>query len=749
MAVKETSSQEIQFYFIQGIEDSNLIMHQNIEEIIVQCSSYLPDGGDGLLKEVLDYSRAIRENLGDESEVLTFEQSCEMVRTLCELKMDMTAIAAGMLHDLYVSETIRKDICRKFNGSIGELIEGYAEVDTISKQTKRFETEDEYIHMILSVAHDLNVVLLLIANREYLLNSDTVLSRPERRTLADKILKLYAPLAHRLGLGYHKSKMEDKAYEVLHPVRYRELSGKLNERRFERERYLERLILKLKLELQKFGIRPELSGRTKNLVSVYRKMRRTKRPFEQIYDLLAVRAIVDTIPDCYKILAVVQQMFTPVMEEFDDYIQMPKINGYQSIHVLLSDRDNIQFELQIRTKEMHQTAEFGVAAHWKYKEGNRTSDMDSYFSFLRQASSDNGGELSNTPVENFFNLKLLQNDIFVLTPHGDLKKLPKGSTPIDFAFAVHREIGIKCNGAKVNGQIVPFNHELKNGDRVEVLTANKTMVNQDWVKYAKSNKALVEIRRHHRKEMRNHSIKLGEEILPRTFRKFKLPWTHENLELLALEAKVKSVEELYVAVGSGKISAQSLVHKFVEVEEEPVEETVEEKVVRKPSPKGIKVGGIDNLMVNFGKCCLPVPGDPIVGYITRGKGVTVHRAICKNIRQLKMEPEREIHVEWESIIDMKFAAGLKARITKADNFIKEITPVFGSRKVSLVNYKFVHSGGAIFCMIVVEIPNLKELNNVKKSLGRLRTVKNVIRMQYSEFKSLLTSAPVSLSKMIK
>ncbi|MCP4723962.1 MAG: bifunctional (p)ppGpp synthetase/guanosine-3',5'-bis(diphosphate) 3'-pyrophosphohydrolase, partial [bacterium] len=675
---------------------------------------------------------------------------CEMVGTLCELKMDKNAIAAGVLHDLYISDTVRKDIGRKFNGIVGELIEGYAEVDTISKQTKRFETEDEYIHMILSVAHDLNVVLLLIANRNYLLNSDTILSRPERRSLANKILKLYAPLAHRLGLGFHKAKMEDKAYEILHPVRYRELSGKLDERRFERERYLKRLLLRLKIELEKFGLKPELSGRTKNLVSVYRKMRRTHKPFQEIYDLLAVRAIVDTVPDCYKILAVVQQMYTPVMEEFDDYIQTPKINGYQSIHVLLADMDNIQFELQIRTIDMHQTAEFGVAAHWKYKEGNRKSDMDSYFSFLRKASSENGGELSKTPVENFFNLKLLQNDIFVLTPHGDLKKLPNGSTPIDFAFAVHRDVGLKCNGAKVNGQIVPFNHELKNGDRVEVLTANKSMVNQDWIKYAKSNKALVEIRRHHRKEMRNHSIKLGEEILPRIFRKYKLPWTNENLELLAEEAKQKSVEELYVAVGSGKISAQTLVHKFVEVEEEAEEEkTIEEKVVKKPSPKGIKVGGIDNLMVNFGKCCLPVPGDPIVGYITRGKGVTVHRAICRNIRQLKQEPEREIDVEWESAIDMKFAAGLKALITKTDNFIKEITPVFGSRNVTLVNYKFIGSGGVTHCMMVVEIPNLKELNNVKGSLGRLKTVKNVVRMQYSEFKSLLTSAPVSLGKIFK
>ncbi|MFC1564515.1 RelA/SpoT family protein [candidate division KSB1 bacterium] len=722
-------------------------MNQLVDNIIEYCDSYLPGGSDGVLKDVLDLSAEVREKLQNEKSVFTFEQSCEMVKTLCDMRMDKNAIAAGVLHDLYESDKVMKEIASKFNGSISDMISGYAEVDRISKQTTSFETEDEYIHMILTVAQDLNVVLLLIANRYFLLNNETALTRPERRSLANKILKLYAPLAHRLGLGFYKSKMEDKAFEILHPVRYRELSGRLNERRFERERYLNRLILKLQIELEKLDIQPELSGRTKNLVSVYRKMKRTQRPFERIYDLMAVRAIVDTIPECYKILAVVQQLYTPVMEEFDDYIQMPKINGYQSIHVLLSDRENIQFELQIRTKDMHMTAEFGVAAHWRYKEGSRKSEVDSYFSFLRQATSENGGELSKTPVQNFFNLKLLQNDIFVLTPMGDLKRLPNGSTPIDFAFSVHREVGLKCNGAKVNGQIVPFNHKLKNGDRVEILTANKPTVNQDWIKYAKSSKALVEIRRHHRKEMRNHSIKLGEEILPRMFRKYKLPWTNENLELLALEANVKSVEELFVIIGSGKISAQSLIQKYVEGDSKEEEKPAEEKAVKKPSPKGIKVGGIDNLMVNFGKCCLPVPGDPILGYITRGKGVTVHRAICKNIHQLKLEPEREIYVEWESSIDMKFAAGLKAIITKPDTFIKEITPVFGAKKATLINYKFVYTGGITYCMIVVEIPNLRELNSVKKSLGRLKTVKSVTRMQYSEFKSLITSGPVSLGKV--
>ncbi|MFC1513904.1 RelA/SpoT family protein, partial [candidate division KSB1 bacterium] len=498
---------------------------------------------------------------------------------------------------------------------------------------------------------------------------------------------------------------------------------------------------------EKHDIIADISARIKQIISIYRKMQKTDRKFNEIHDILAVRVIVDTIPDCYKVLALAQQLYNPIQKEYDDYIQKPKTNGYQSLHILLEDKNKNKFELQVRTSEMHKTAEMGVAAHWKYKEGGTVSSTDDFFKWFREHSTNNRNGKGQKEFDNFFRFSKLKNDIYVLTPKGDLKRLSKGSTPIDFAFSIHKDIGFRCNGAKVNGQIVSFNRELHNGDVIEIMTSKQPVVNSDWTKYAKSPRALSEIRRWLRKQLRLHSIKLGEEILAKAFRRNKIPLTNDNILSAAKDFQFEDIKDLYASIGAGNISPISVTQKFSDntdkIDDDQKEATKEIKADHSMT-KSIKVGGIDNLMLNFGKCCLPIPGDPIVGYITRGKGVTIHRITCRNSKQILKEPEREIQVDWEHQPDKLYAAGLRVLLQKSGNFIKELTPLLGKKTSRLLTYQLYSRGEQDYCTMVVEVPDIKHLNDFIASVRNLKSVKIVTRLVYSDFKKLLKAAPVSL-----
>lgn len=712
--------------------------------------SKLPAKDRDVIQSAQEFSERIRGNLADNTQILTFEETLSAVQILIELRMDNVSIAVGFLHDLYRFPDVMKKIKRKFGNEIHDLVKEYGNVSLLAKKAKKGESEDNYIRMALAIAHDFRVILMMLVNRYLRILNYHKRQQEEMMKQAERVLAFYAPLADRLGLSKYKILMEDKAFEILHPDIYTDISAKVSDKRYEFDRYLKQVGLKLKYELKKHGISPGISGRTKHIMSIHRKMQRTGRTFDQIYDIMAVRAIVKTIPQCYKVLAIVQQLYKPILEEFDDYIQRPKINGYQSLHLLLEDKDNSKFELQIRTKEMHRTAEIGIAAHWNYKAGSKKSTADAFFRWFQEHATDDGMGFGNKAFERFFHLSELKDDIFVLTPQGDLIKLVRGSTPIDFAFAIHKEVGLHCNGAKVNGKIVPFNRELSNGDIVEVMTSNQPTVNTDWAKYARTTRALTEIRRWLRKKMRMQSIKLGEEILARAFRRYKISMTNEALNNACDELHYNTIEDLFAAVGSGRLSAQVVVQKLIDVESGKKEEKFDEESQipelqpERSPPTSMKVGGMDNLIVNFGKCCLPIPGDPIVGYITRGKGVTVHRTTCKSIRQLRLEPEREISVEWEQESDKLFAAGLKVVHTHSENFIKDITPIFGNRNIKLTNYQIKQAGGHDFCILVVEIPNTEELHRVIQKINSMKSVKSVSRLQYSEFKSLIRSTPVLL-----
>jgi len=702
-----------------------------------------------VIAEVSQVSRRFHGDLADDPHVLTFDQSLKIAHILDDLNLDQTAVVAGLVHDLYGHAEAMQEIKERFGGGIHRLAQDYGALNDLVHQTQVDGNEDAFIAMVFSVAEDLRAVFLFIVNRYFKIMNLDELPGIDRTMLAKKALSWYAPLMHRLGLGRFKSDIENIAFKIHNPDVYAGLAAKLSKRRLRREQVLRQILTRLRDQFAQSGVSPQLEGRTKALLSIYRKMQRTGRRFSQIYDIIAVRAIVNAVPDCYKVLAAALQSYRSIPEEFDDYVQQPKPNGYRSIHALLEDDEGVHFELQIRTAEMHRTAEYGVAAHWKYKEEKKAKEMDVYFKWLREHIDFQGEIGGEAPVTRFFNLDELTTDIFVITPKGDLKRLPRGATPIDFAFSVHRDVGLRCSGAKVNGQIVPFHKELKNGDRVEVLTANRPMVTPSWLTYAHSARARTEIRRWLRKRMREQNMKFGEEILIRGFRKHKIPWRHATLKKLCSEFGLAAVENLYTGVGTGKIGIQSIVQRL-DAGGAPRKDAVDEpdagQIEKRISPEGITVGGMDNLVVHFGKCCMPIPGDPVVGYITRGKGVTVHRITCRNIRQLKLEPEREIEVAWAEKSEQRFFAGIKLLLSKSDDIIKEISPKFGSRKMYLHNYKLYQSGGKEYCTLVVEVGSTGELASIMKALSGMKTVKSVTRLQFWEYNSLVRAAPVALGE---
>ncbi len=696
---------------------------------------------------VLTYSESVRILHRNDNTVLTTGQIDQFVSILNELHLDNAAIAAGLLHDLHKFPKLMKAIKKNYDDEIYNLVSEYGRVSILARQAKENETEDNYIRLVFSTANDFRVIMMLIANRYVRILNYGLLPEKEQIVQAERVIAFYAPLAHRLGFFKFKTAMEDIAFKILYPDLYDELTEQVSDRRDQLDKYLEKAVAQIGHELERHDIKADLSSRTKNVMSVYRKMTLTGRPFQKIYDLLAIRAIVQSVSDCYKVLAVGQQLYKPILEEFDDYIQRPKANGYRSLHVLLEDSGKRKFELQIRTEEMHKTSEMGIAAHWNYKEGNVQSTADAIFQMFREQATDPEHGIDSKAFSKFYQFHEIKSEIFVFTPKGDLKRLPRGSTPIDFAFAVHKDIGIRCSGAKVNGHIVSFNTELQNGDSVEVMTAHKPVVNSDWSNYAHTQKAKSEIRRWFRDQMRLHSIKLGEEILARTFRKKKISEKHDSLAKMCKSLNFVTVDDLYNAVGSGNVSVHSALQKLIDNRQKSGngKSTIEEKVSSKRKhSKGLKVGGVDSLMINFGKCCMPLPGDPILGYITRGKGVTVHRMTCKNIRQLHLEPEREITVDWELEADKLFPAGLKVSLTRSDSFIKNITPIFGNRSINLLNYQLFRESGYDYCILVVEIPHVDDLQGVIKKLNNKKAVSNVIRLNYSEYKQLLRSAPIVL-----
>ncbi len=599
----------------------------------------------------------------------------QVAAILTDLRMDAATIAAGLLHDV-VEDTraTQEEIQTHFGGEIAALVDGVTKLSRIPFSTREEAQAENIRKMVLAMSKDIRVILVKLADRLHNMRTLEPLPEEKRRLIAKETLDIYAPLAHRLGIYWIKAELEDLALRYLDAEAYKDLAARIARKRQEREGDINEVIGVLEKKLAEVDIKAQITGRPKHFYSIYKKMRDQKKDFDEIYDLTAVRVITDSLKDCYGTLGVIHTLWKPISHRFKDFIAVPKSNGYQSLHTTVIGPKGDPVEIQIRTWEMHRVAEEGIAAHWKYKEGRSSLDpADQSFVWLRQLMEWQRELKDSKEFLQTLKVDLFPDEVYVFTPRGDVKPLPKGATPVDFAFAVHTDVGYRCVGAKVNGRLVPLRTELQNGDIVEILTSPSHTPSRDWLKIVKTPRARSKIRQWIKNEERARSVSLGKDMLEKEIRRLgKSPAQLLKPEALAPvlgRYGLGSEEEFFAAVGYGKVSPHQAVARLLPPEEvqalAEAEEAREKKAERKPArargaEEGVRIRGIDDILVRFSKCCSPVPGDEIIGFITRGRGVSIHTLDCPNAVSLMADPERQIAVHWDG--QRKGAHQVKIRV---------------------------------------------------------------------------------------
>ncbi|MDD5765013.1 MAG: bifunctional (p)ppGpp synthetase/guanosine-3',5'-bis(diphosphate) 3'-pyrophosphohydrolase [Candidatus Marinimicrobia bacterium] len=661
-----------------------------------------------------------------------FEHPYATAKILSDLGMDPITIAGGLLHDVIEDTGIRyEDVEDKFGADVAKLVEGVTKISGITFRNRQEEQADNFRKMLLSVAEDIRVLIIKLADRLH--NMQTLESLPpiKQRRIAIETRDVYAPLAHRLGMFKIKSDMEDLVLKTLDPDAFKFLQKKIKDKKSEREKYLQAFIEPLQKALADQPFKARIFGRSKNFYSIYKKMKLRNKPFEEIYDLLALRVIVDTKENCYTVLGIVHELFNPIMDRFKDYIASHKANYYQSIHTTVYGPGGRLVEIQIRTEEMDEIAEEGIAAHWRYKEGRKKPDeVDNYVKWLRDLIEVLKTE-SAGPKDFMDTLKidLFKDEIFVFTPMGDLIRLPKNATPIDFAFEVHTAVGYHAIGAKVDGKMVPLNSELKSGQTVEIITSDAHYPSYAWLKFVKTSKAIGAIKRWVHKTQYEESVKLGKEILEKENQRNKnlrfMKTIQESREALGYP----DINKLYAAIGAGNLTITTIFNKlFPHEEPEKAEKDFDAAFLEtaRKNIRGVKVHGITDLMVSYAKCCNPIPGDPILGYVSRGRGIIVHRSDCSNLPVLLEENERMLNVEWDVDRDQSFYAYLKIMGQERKNFLKDITEIISSTDTNIVSIDGKVDDTIIHISLVVQVGNVKHLNKV---IMKMQNVQGMISIE--------------------
>jgi GTP diphosphokinase / guanosine-3',5'-bis(diphosphate) 3'-diphosphatase len=664
--------------------------------------------------------------------------SVAVATILAEQQMDSTTIAAALLHDVVEDSNVSLDDIRKhFGGEVADLVDGLTKLSTLTFRSTAEEQAENYRKLLLSIARDARVIIIKLADRLHNMRTLEHLDEEKQRRIALETREIYAPLAHRFGMAGVKAELEDLAYKFLEPAEYRALARKVRAKKSERERTIERLAGPLATELGQAGVVDcDITGRPKHLWSIYKKMKKREKPFEEIYDLLAVRVLVNSIPDCYHVLGVIHHHWTPLQERFKDYIASPKSNGYQSLHTTVFGPGGQLYEIQIRTREMHHTAEYGIAAHWLFKEGKRTGDeLDRHLAWFRQLI-----ELqqdTHTPEEflEFLKVDLYQDEIFVFTPRGDVKRLPKGATPIDFAFAVHTEVGQHCQGARLNGRIAPLHRPLKNGDTVEVMTSPQAKPSRDWLTHVQTARARHKIRQWIRQEEHERSLELGRDILAREVRRRRLaPPDPERLAQAAAVLSVGTPEQLQAALGRGDVALGALMRALYPDlpadELQPPKPTAFGRMIdRLRLGRGIKIQGVDGLMVRYAQCCQPVPGDAVVGYVTQGRGISIHRSDCPNLLLLSAEAERRVEIDWQESEGETFVVRLAVSGEDRRGLYADICTAISESGTNIRSAELATRDGAVYGFVLVEVENQTHLNKVIRATRRVKGVTDVARRE--------------------
>ena len=678
----------------------------------------------------------------------------EVATILAELGMDTSTIVAGLLHDVIEdTEYTYDDIKNLFGEEVANLVSGVTKITKMEYKSKEEQQADNFRKMLLAMADDIRVIIIKLADRLHNMRTLKYRKKEKQKKTAMETLDIYAPLAHRLGISKIKWELEDLSFRYLHEEEYYDLVKQVAEKRTEREIYIKKIIEDMYNKLEEAGIDSDIDGRPKHFFSIYKKMVTKNKSIEQIFDLTAIRVLVNTVKDCYEVLGIVHTIYKPIPGRFKDYIAMPKPNMYQSLHTTVIGPQGKTFEIQIRTFEMHRTAEYGIAAHWKYKEGDNNGEtkeknFESKLVWLRDMLEFQKETADAQEFIEGFKIDLFTDEIFLFTPKGVVIDLPNGATPIDFAYRIHTDIGNKCVGAKVNGKIVPLDYKLKTGEIVEVLTSNNAKgPNIDWLNIAKSNQAKSKIRSWFKKAKKEENISKGKELFEKELKKQGVHFADiakgETYEKFVKRNNINGMDDLYALIGFGAISASSFIWKLKDENQSKDEKVIEEntnKIIEDNISKaqrnkidqtvGITVKGVDNLMIRFAKCCNPVPGDDIMGYITKGRGISVHRADCGNLKNLIMEDgDKVVDVSWGTSNGRAYIAEIQVKAEDRSGLLTDIMGIISELNLQLnaLNAKSA-KGSMAYVNIKVKIDTVELLKDLMKKIRHLKGIIDVYRV---------------------
>ncbi|MDZ7345929.1 MAG: bifunctional (p)ppGpp synthetase/guanosine-3',5'-bis(diphosphate) 3'-pyrophosphohydrolase [candidate division KSB1 bacterium] len=704
---------------------------ETVEGLLLRMARYQNSADIELVRRAFELSYEAHKGQRRNSGEPYFEHPLEVAKILVGLKMDYQTVIGGILHDTVEDTYVTLDMIRKeFGEQVARLVDGVTKISNLKLTGFQRQQAENFKKMLMSMVHDIRVILIKFADRLHNMRTLEYLAEEKRRRIALETQQVYAPLAHRLGLSRIKAELEDLAFKHLEPETYQDLVRRVAETKEEREQAILIITNSIRNELVKNHIPARLEGRAKHYASIWHKMTVRGVPFEEITDLQAIRIIVDKVSDCYAALGIVHSLHKTINERFKDYIANPKANGYQSIHTTIIGPLGKKYEVQIRTEDMHRVAEEGIAAHWRYKEGKLHEDeLDRQLTWLRQFLESEEEQDDESFLEHL-KINLFPDEIFVYTPKGDLYRLPVNSTPVDFAFAVHTDIGMHCFAARVNNRIQPLSYKLKSGDVVAIITSPNKYPNKDWLQFVVTSKARSKIKKYLRDVEFESSVNLGQEILAGGVNRIGLKYKNINLSDLAEKLHYNSEKQLLAALGRGNLKLETVLRRLVPDAQklQPQKAKFPQWLVRqRKSESTIRVAGMDNILVNFARCCNPVPGEPITGVITKGRGIVVHSNACKNLEQLIQNPDRIMDVSWNISSESKrFVAGLQVLGERRKNTLADISANVEKSDSVIVSMKMGTDNSLFTCRLEVEVYNLDHLN---KLIANLKKVEGVVAIE--------------------
>jgi len=714
---------------------------QRINEIIDAVRGYHPGADVGAIQKAYVFSAKVHKGQVRRSGEPYLSHPLAVAALLAEMHTDVASICAALLHDAVEdTNTTVEDVAALLGPEVASLVDGVTKITQISATTKTAQQAENMRKMILAMANDIRVLLIKLGDRLHNMRTLGYMPPAKQRSIAQETRDIYAPMAHRLGIRRWQAELEDWTLYFLEPNIYQRIKDGVATRQSERERFISEVKQVLQEQMAEQGIACTVDGRPKHFYSIYRKMQRRGVDIDQLYDLIAFRVVVDKLRDCYEALGVAHNVWKPIPGRFRDYIGMPKPNMYQSLHTSVVGPMGQRMEIQIRTDEMHRVAEEGIAAHWRYKEeGAGDASEEGRFAWLRKLMEWQRDLEDPTEFMQSLKMNLYPGEIFVFTPGGEVKALPRGSTPIDFAYSIHTEVGHQCVGARVNGRMVPLKSELATGDQVEIITQSNHKPSKDWLGFAISGRARSKIRAYIRESERSRSVSLGSEILDKELRKNKLTLASVvkdgRLAKVMTDLSFQDQEHLLAAVAYGKVSPRHIVNKILprpteEDQEKPglIERSLK-RLRRRPAPEGIKVKGLDDILVRFAKCCNPLPGDEVVGYITRGRGVTIHRGDCTHVAEL--DPERRVEVEWDLAKEEVRPVRIQVISSDRAGILADMAGVMKKHDINILEAEVKTTeelkGIATF---TIQVHDAKQLHRVLKDIAGLRDILSVRRMDH-------------------